>query len=164
MEDHREMCKRRNEVERLLRQLKGFHRTFFQFEKLDVMFLGFIVLVLIFDALRNINTPWLQVRRCYRYTALRAHGAALSRMRERCRTQDEQHKRMILGAHLRGDSSTLRVRDPKADGDWEEPQDRGSVLGMPGLSGFQQPGVRTDSTDGDGMNGNHPQALAMVWK
>ena len=121
-------------------------------------------LVLIFDALRSINTPWLQVRRCYGYTALRARGAALSRMRERCRMRDEQHKRIILGARLRGDGLTLRVRDPQADDDQEEPQDRGSVLGMPGLSGFQQPGVRTDSTDGNGMNGNHPQASATAGK
>ena len=44
----REMYKRRNEVERL----KGFHRIFSRFEKLDVRFLGFIVFALIFDALR----------------------------------------------------------------------------------------------------------------
>ena len=48
----REMYKRRNEVERLFRRLKGFRRIFSRFEKLDVMFLGFIVFVLIFDALR----------------------------------------------------------------------------------------------------------------
>ena len=48
----REMCKRRNEVERLFRRLKGFHRIFSRFEKLDVLFLGFIVFALIFDALR----------------------------------------------------------------------------------------------------------------
>ena len=48
----RELYKRRNEVERLFRRLKGFRRIFSRFEKLDVMFLGFIVFVLIFDALR----------------------------------------------------------------------------------------------------------------
>ena len=48
----REMYKRRNEVERLLRRLKGFRRIFSRFEKLDVIFLGFIVFALIFDALR----------------------------------------------------------------------------------------------------------------
>ena len=48
----REMYKRRNEVERLFRRLKGFRRVFSRFEKLDVMFLGFIVFVLIVDALR----------------------------------------------------------------------------------------------------------------
>ena len=48
----REMCKRRNEVERLFRRLKGFRRIFSRFEKLDVMFLGLVVLVLIFDVLR----------------------------------------------------------------------------------------------------------------
>ena len=53
----REMYKRRNEVERLFRRLKGFRRIFSRFEKLDVMFLGFILFVLIFDALSSVNTP-----------------------------------------------------------------------------------------------------------
>ena len=48
----REMYKRRNEVERLFRRLKGFRRVFSRFEKLDVMFLGFISLALIADGLR----------------------------------------------------------------------------------------------------------------
>ena len=48
----RELYKRRNEVERLFRRLKGFRRIFSRFEKLDVIFRGFIVFALIFDALR----------------------------------------------------------------------------------------------------------------
>ncbi len=48
----REMYKRRNEVERLFRRLKGFRRILSRFEKLDVMFLGFVVFVLIVEALR----------------------------------------------------------------------------------------------------------------
>lgn len=48
----RETCKRRNEIERLFRRLKGFRRIFSRFEKLDVMCLGFIVFALIVDALR----------------------------------------------------------------------------------------------------------------
>ena len=48
----RELYKRRNEVERLVRRLKGFRRLFSRFEKLDVIFLGFIVFALIFNALR----------------------------------------------------------------------------------------------------------------
>lgn len=47
----REMYKRRNEVERLFRRLKGYRRIFSRFEKLDVMFIGFIHFVLAFDAL-----------------------------------------------------------------------------------------------------------------
>ncbi len=43
--------KRRNEIERLFRRLKGFRRIFSRFEKLDVIFLGFVVFVLIVDAL-----------------------------------------------------------------------------------------------------------------
>ena len=55
----RELYKRRNEIERLFRRLKGYRRIFSRFEKLDVMFLGFIHFVLIFDALLSIsvNTP-----------------------------------------------------------------------------------------------------------
>ena len=51
-EYNKELYKRRNEVERLFRRLKGFRRIFSRFEKLDVMFLGFIVFVLIVEALR----------------------------------------------------------------------------------------------------------------
>lgn len=48
----REMYKRRNEVERLFRRLKGFRRIFSRFDKLDVMFLAFIHIALIVDGLR----------------------------------------------------------------------------------------------------------------
>ena len=37
---------------RLFRRLKSYRRIFSRFEKLDVMFIGFIPFVLIFDALR----------------------------------------------------------------------------------------------------------------
>ena len=49
---NREMYKRRNEIERLFRRLKGFRRIFSRFEKLDALFLGFILFALIYDALR----------------------------------------------------------------------------------------------------------------
>ncbi|MGS5085535.1 IS5 family transposase [Hydrogenophaga sp. A37] len=48
----REMYKRRNEVERLFRRLKGYRRIFSRFEKLDLMFLGFISFALVADGLR----------------------------------------------------------------------------------------------------------------
>ncbi len=48
----REMYKRRNEIERLFRRLKGFRRIFSRFEKLDVIFTGFIMFALITEALR----------------------------------------------------------------------------------------------------------------
>lgn len=48
----RELYKRRNEVERLFRRLKGFRRVFSRFDKLDVMFAGFVVFAFIVDALR----------------------------------------------------------------------------------------------------------------
>ncbi len=44
--------KKRKEVERLFRRLKGFRRIFSRFEKLDVMLTGFIHFVLIAEALR----------------------------------------------------------------------------------------------------------------
>jgi len=56
-EYNKELYKRRNEVERLFRRLKGFRRIFSRFDKLDALFLGFIVVALIFDALRSVNTP-----------------------------------------------------------------------------------------------------------
>jgi transposase len=44
--------KKRNEIERLFRRLKGFRRIFSRFEKLDVLFLGFLNFALIIEALR----------------------------------------------------------------------------------------------------------------
>jgi transposase len=46
------MYRRRNEVERLFRRLKGFRRVFSRFDKLDVIFLAFVSFALIVDALR----------------------------------------------------------------------------------------------------------------
>ena len=46
------MYKRRNEIERLFRRLKGFRRIFSRFQKLDVIFIGFILFALIIDGLR----------------------------------------------------------------------------------------------------------------
>ena len=48
----RALYKKRNEIERLFRRLKGFRRIFSRFEKLDVLFLGFLHFALIADALR----------------------------------------------------------------------------------------------------------------
>lgn len=53
----REMYKKRNEVERLFRRLKGFRRIFSRFEKLDVVFMFFIHFALIADALISVNRP-----------------------------------------------------------------------------------------------------------
>jgi transposase len=46
------MYKHRNQVERLFRRLKGYRRIFSRFEKLDLMFLGFISFVHFADGLR----------------------------------------------------------------------------------------------------------------
>ena len=48
----RVLYRRRNEVERLFRRLKGFRRIFSRFDKLDVMFLGFLHFALSIEALR----------------------------------------------------------------------------------------------------------------
>ena len=50
--------RRRNEIERLFRRLKAYRRVFSRFDKLDVLFVGFIVFTLIVEALRvSVNTP-----------------------------------------------------------------------------------------------------------
>lgn len=46
------MYRKRNEVERLFRRLKGFRRIFSRFDKLDVIFITFIHFALIVEALR----------------------------------------------------------------------------------------------------------------
>ncbi len=53
----REMYKKRNEVERLFRRLKGYRRIFSRFDKLDVVFMFFIYFALITDTLVSVNTP-----------------------------------------------------------------------------------------------------------
>ena len=51
------LYKRRNEIERLFRRLKGYRRVFSRFDKLDVVFVGFITFALIIETLRSVNTP-----------------------------------------------------------------------------------------------------------
>ena len=46
------LSKKRNEVERLFRRLKGDRRGFSHFDKLDVIFMGLIAFALIFNTLR----------------------------------------------------------------------------------------------------------------
>jgi transposase len=48
----RALYKKRNEIERLFRRLKGFRRIFSRFEKLDVIFLAFLCFAFIVEALR----------------------------------------------------------------------------------------------------------------
>jgi transposase len=48
----RALYKKRNEIERLFRRLKGFRRIFPRFETLDVIFLAFLQFALIIEALR----------------------------------------------------------------------------------------------------------------
>jgi len=48
----RALYKKRNEIERLFRRLKGFRRIFSRFEKLDLVFLAFLQFALIVEALR----------------------------------------------------------------------------------------------------------------
>ena len=46
------MDRRRTEIERLFRRLKGFRRIFSRFDKLDPVFLAFLHFALIVEALR----------------------------------------------------------------------------------------------------------------
>jgi transposase len=48
----KEFYKQRNEIERLFRLIQGFRRVFCRFDKLDVMYCGFIMLALVFISLR----------------------------------------------------------------------------------------------------------------
>jgi len=47
----RVMYRRRNEIERLFRRLKGFRRIFSRFDKIDMMFTALIHFALIVEAL-----------------------------------------------------------------------------------------------------------------
>ena len=47
----RGLCKKRNEIERLFRLIKGIRRVFTRFEKLEIMFIGFVQLALVYLAI-----------------------------------------------------------------------------------------------------------------
>ena len=47
----KELYKLRNEVERLFRRIQGFRRVFCRFEKLDIMYIAFIQLALVYVAI-----------------------------------------------------------------------------------------------------------------
>ncbi len=46
------LYRQRNQVERLFRRLKAWRRVFTRYDKLDVMFAGFVTIALIAEALR----------------------------------------------------------------------------------------------------------------
>jgi transposase len=46
------LYRRRNEVERLFRLMQGFRRIFCRFEKLDMMYIGFIQLALVYLSIK----------------------------------------------------------------------------------------------------------------
>ena len=50
----RQLYARRNEVERLFGRLKRYRRVGTRYDKLDVMFAGFIYLALIYETIRNL--------------------------------------------------------------------------------------------------------------
>jgi len=47
----KKLYKRRNEVERFFRRIKRFRRIFTRYDKLDIVFAGFILFAMIVDAL-----------------------------------------------------------------------------------------------------------------
>ncbi len=49
---NQKIYKRRNEIERLFRRLKGYRRIFSRFDKLDIIYLTFITFALIHDTLK----------------------------------------------------------------------------------------------------------------
>ena len=48
----KELYKLRNEVERLFRLIQGFRRVFCRFDKLDIMYIGFIQLALVYVSIK----------------------------------------------------------------------------------------------------------------
>jgi len=48
----KELYKRRNEVERCFRRLKGFRRVFTRYDKTDIIYMAFILFALTIEALR----------------------------------------------------------------------------------------------------------------
>jgi transposase len=54
-QDDKAMYRRRNEIERLFRRLKGFRRIFSRFDKRDLVFLAFLHFALIVEAPQILN-------------------------------------------------------------------------------------------------------------
>jgi transposase len=52
----RALYKRRNEIERLFLRIKRFRRIFTRYDKLDIIYKGFIFFAMIADALISVNT------------------------------------------------------------------------------------------------------------
>jgi transposase len=48
----KELYKKRNEVERLFRRIKAYRRIFTRYDKLDIIYLGFLLLAFIFEIMR----------------------------------------------------------------------------------------------------------------
>lgn len=48
----KQLYKKRNEVERLFRKLKGFRRIFTRYDKLDVLFMAFVTFALIVENIK----------------------------------------------------------------------------------------------------------------
>jgi transposase len=48
----KQLYKLRNEVERLFRLIQGFRRVFCRFDKLDIMYCGFIMMALVYVAIK----------------------------------------------------------------------------------------------------------------
>ena len=48
----KELYKLRNEIERLFRLIQGFRRVFCRFDKLDIMYTGFVMLALLYVSIK----------------------------------------------------------------------------------------------------------------
>ena len=56
------LYKRRNEVERFFRRIKRFRRVFTRYDKLDIVFAGFILSAMIFDSLVGTGSKKKELR------------------------------------------------------------------------------------------------------
>ena len=54
---NRRLYRRRNQIERLFRRLKGFRRVFTRYDKLDVIFHSFVLIALSWILLISVNRP-----------------------------------------------------------------------------------------------------------
>ena len=50
-DDDKELCKRRNEIERYFLRIKRFRKVFTRYDKLDIIYSSVISLAMIFDAI-----------------------------------------------------------------------------------------------------------------
>ena len=102
-----ELYKRRNEVERFFRRIKRFRRVFTRYDKLDIVFAGFILFAMIVDALVGTDSNEIGGHLCT-FTVYNHFKRVMDRMGlHEVRLHDLRHTYSVLALQNGMDYKTL---------------------------------------------------------